>query len=106
MVLWCLPAILFLLLGENEPEPTPKFRTDPPLFFKRFPLGSTPCLQYGSTSNSPRFLLQCPPRKNRRRTRIFRVIVEASEMANTDLLARLDAAIAEKNLLNHPFYQD
>ena len=27
-------------------------------------------------------------------------------MANTELLARLDAAIAEKNLLNHPFYQD
>src|ERR1700722_8023436 len=36
----------------------------------------------------------------------FRAIVEASEMANTNLLARLDAAIAEKNLLNHPFYQD
>jgi pyrroloquinoline-quinone synthase len=27
-------------------------------------------------------------------------------MANTQLLARLDAAIAGKNLLNHPFYQD
>jgi pyrroloquinoline-quinone synthase len=27
-------------------------------------------------------------------------------MANTDLLARLDAAIAERNLLKHPFYQD
>ena len=27
-------------------------------------------------------------------------------MANTHLLSRLDAAIAEKNLLNHPFYQD
>src|SRR5260370_39563772 len=27
-------------------------------------------------------------------------------MANSELLARLDAAIAEKNLLNHPFYQD
>jgi pyrroloquinoline-quinone synthase len=27
-------------------------------------------------------------------------------MANSDLLARLDAAIAEKNLLKHPFYQD
>jgi pyrroloquinoline-quinone synthase len=27
-------------------------------------------------------------------------------MANTDLLDRLDAAIAEKNLLRHPFYQD
>src|SRR6201998_1034657 len=26
-------------------------------------------------------------------------------MANTELLARLDAAIAEKNLLKHPFYQ-
>ena len=26
-------------------------------------------------------------------------------MANTNLLARLDAAIAEKNLLKHPFYQ-
>jgi pyrroloquinoline-quinone synthase len=27
-------------------------------------------------------------------------------MANTELLARLDAAIADKNLLKHPFYQD
>jgi pyrroloquinoline-quinone synthase len=27
-------------------------------------------------------------------------------MANTGLVARLDAAIAEKNLLKHPFYQD
>ena len=27
-------------------------------------------------------------------------------MANTKLLARLDAAIAEKSLLKHPFYQD
>ena len=27
-------------------------------------------------------------------------------MANAELLARLDAAIAEKNLLKHPFYQD
>ncbi len=27
-------------------------------------------------------------------------------MANTELLARLDAAIAEKNLLKHPFYQN
>src|SRR5260370_24971615 len=27
-------------------------------------------------------------------------------MANTELLARLDAAIAERNLLKHPFYQD
>jgi pyrroloquinoline quinone (PQQ) biosynthesis protein C len=27
-------------------------------------------------------------------------------MANTNLLARLDAAIAERNLLNHPFYKD
>ena len=27
-------------------------------------------------------------------------------MAQTHLLARLDAAIAEKNLLNHPFYKD
>jgi pyrroloquinoline-quinone synthase len=27
-------------------------------------------------------------------------------MANTELLARLDAAIAEKSLLKHPFYQD
>ena len=27
-------------------------------------------------------------------------------MHNTQLLERLDAAIAEKNLLNHPFYQD
>jgi pyrroloquinoline-quinone synthase len=31
---------------------------------------------------------------------------EVGDMANTELLARLDAAIAEKNLLNHPFYQD
>src|SRR2546423_8043858 len=29
-----------------------------------------------------------------------------STMANTELLARLDAAIAEKSLLKHPFYQD
>src|SRR6267378_2801077 len=27
-------------------------------------------------------------------------------MANTELLARMDAAIAEKSLLKHPFYQD
>ena len=27
-------------------------------------------------------------------------------MANTELLEQLDAAIAKKNLLNHPFYQD
>ena len=27
-------------------------------------------------------------------------------MANSELLARLDAAIAERNLLKHPFYQD
>ena len=27
-------------------------------------------------------------------------------MPNTQLLERLDTAIAEKNLLNHPFYQD
>jgi pyrroloquinoline-quinone synthase len=27
-------------------------------------------------------------------------------MANTELLAKIDAAIAEKNLLKHPFYQD
>ena len=27
-------------------------------------------------------------------------------MANTELLKKLDAAIAEKNLLTHPFYQD
>src|SRR5436309_14774151 len=27
-------------------------------------------------------------------------------MVNTDLLRKLDAAIAEKNLLKHPFYQD
>jgi pyrroloquinoline-quinone synthase len=27
-------------------------------------------------------------------------------MANTELLKKLDAAIAEKNLLKHPFYQD
>src|SRR4029077_4014970 len=27
-------------------------------------------------------------------------------MANTELLEKLDAAIAEKNLLKHPFYQD
>src|SRR5438046_10136095 len=29
-----------------------------------------------------------------------------STMANTELLRKLDAAIAEKNLLKHPFYQD
>src|ERR1700738_3974975 len=27
-------------------------------------------------------------------------------MVNADLLARMDAAIAEKSLLKHPFYQD
>jgi pyrroloquinoline-quinone synthase len=27
-------------------------------------------------------------------------------MANTELLAKIDAAIADKSLLNHPFYQD
>ena len=27
-------------------------------------------------------------------------------MANTELLSRMDAAIEEKNLLKHPFYQD
>jgi len=27
-------------------------------------------------------------------------------MASTELLKKLDAAIAEKNLLRHPFYQD
>ncbi len=27
-------------------------------------------------------------------------------MANTELLGKLDAAIAEKSLLKHPFYQD
>src|SRR3989442_6685216 len=27
-------------------------------------------------------------------------------MANEELLARMDAAIAEKSLLKHPFYQD
>src|SRR5260370_14988582 len=27
-------------------------------------------------------------------------------MANKELLARIDAAIAEKSLLKHPFYQD
>jgi pyrroloquinoline quinone (PQQ) biosynthesis protein C len=27
-------------------------------------------------------------------------------MAQTHLMDRLDAAIAERNLLNHPFYQD
>jgi pyrroloquinoline-quinone synthase len=37
---------------------------------------------------------------------VFRPAEEAKEMANADLLARLDAAIAEKNLLKHPFYQD
>jgi pyrroloquinoline-quinone synthase len=31
---------------------------------------------------------------------------EVVEMANKELLTRLDAAIAEKNLLKHPFYQD
>src|SRR2546429_1580323 len=29
-----------------------------------------------------------------------------STMANTELLRKLDAAIAEKNLVKHPFYQD
>jgi len=27
-------------------------------------------------------------------------------MSNTRLVDKIDAAIAEKNLLNHPFYQD
>lgn len=27
-------------------------------------------------------------------------------MSNTELLEKIDAAIAEKNLLKHPFYQD
>jgi len=27
-------------------------------------------------------------------------------MSNAEMLARMDAAIAEKNLLKHPFYQD
>ena len=27
-------------------------------------------------------------------------------MSNTQFLDKIDAAIAEKNLLNHPFYQD
>jgi pyrroloquinoline-quinone synthase len=27
-------------------------------------------------------------------------------MSNTQLLGKIDAAIAEKNLLKHPFYQD
>src|SRR2546428_6521569 len=27
-------------------------------------------------------------------------------MSNAEMLARIDAAIAEKNLLKHPFYQD
>jgi pyrroloquinoline-quinone synthase len=31
---------------------------------------------------------------------------EERAMANTELLARMDAAIAEKSLLKHPFYQD
>src|SRR5437867_10862614 len=29
-----------------------------------------------------------------------------SSMSNVEMLARIDAAIAEKNLLKHPFYQD
>jgi pyrroloquinoline-quinone synthase len=33
-------------------------------------------------------------------------LLQEADMANTELLARLDAAIAEKNLLKHPFYQD
>src|SRR5882724_13441847 len=41
-----------------------------------------------------------------RQMRNIRAAVEADQMANTNLLARLDAAIAEKNLLKHPFYQD
>jgi pyrroloquinoline-quinone synthase len=66
-----------------------------------------PQLQYGSTSNPPNILLQCAPRNDVRRVGVFApAAVEAKEMANTNLLARLDAAIAERNLLNHPFYQD
>src|SRR5246127_3455494 len=33
-------------------------------------------------------------------------LLREADMANNELLARLDAAIAEKNLLKHPFYQD
>jgi pyrroloquinoline-quinone synthase len=32
--------------------------------------------------------------------------VEDSNMPNTELLNKIDAAIAERNLLKHPFYQD
>src|SRR5260370_16118290 len=31
---------------------------------------------------------------------------QEAPMANKELLARIDAAIAEKSLLKHPFYQD
>jgi pyrroloquinoline-quinone synthase len=51
-------------------------------------------------------LLQCDASGDFAANADFRAVVEATEMANTNLLARLDAAIAEKNLLNHPFYQD
>jgi pyrroloquinoline-quinone synthase len=40
-----------------------------------------------------------------RRVQFFTPLSEV-EMAHADLLARLDAAIAKKNLLKHPFYQD
>src|SRR5215470_2471305 len=35
-----------------------------------------------------------------------RILRRMREMANTKLLEKIDAAIAERNLLKHPFYQD
>src|SRR6266851_8552382 len=37
---------------------------------------------------------------------LWRGLRRRSTMANAELLKKLDAAIAEKNLLKHPFYQD
>jgi pyrroloquinoline-quinone synthase len=50
-------------------------------------------------------LLQCAPNAVRQ-ARLYALFWEARKMANAQLLARLDAAIAEKSLLKHPFYQD
>src|SRR5258708_33769870 len=37
---------------------------------------------------------------------LWRGLRRRSTMANAELVRKLDAAIAEKNLLKHPFYQD
>lgn len=37
---------------------------------------------------------------------VAKIVPGETPMANTELLAKIDAAIAEKSLLKHPFYQD